>query len=277
MNLIRCFPQFPSFKLQSLLGETYYTFELDWSEGTEAWHLTLSTATSTPIVTGVRLEPGMDALYLSDPAAAPPGKLLVVDAGGCGRPETRSVVGLRFYGPTAAPRMMAAGTIVSDGTQQWIVTRSVYKGIGASVTTEASPEEHGAITAEAGTITTIVWPAGLGPALMVTNPGRATPGQDRVSILQADLGVSALLMYVPPDEIPPSTVGTWAPETAYIYGQLVVPLRSNGRIYRCTVAGTSGDVEPVWPYTLANTVTDGGATWEAYDLPSEPRSTVVTP
>lgn len=49
--------------------------------------------------------------------------------------------------------------------------------------------------------------------------------------------------------------------TAVTSGQTTVPATPNGRMYRCTTAGTTGSGEPTWPTTSAGTVTDGGAVW----------------
>lgn len=41
------------------------------------------------------------------------------------------------------------------------------------------------------------------------------------------------------------------------------PSESNGRYYRCTVAGTTGATEPTWPETMpGQTVSDGSVTWQ---------------
>lgn len=55
----------------------------------------------------------------------------------------------------------------------------------------------------------------------------------------------------------------WEASTAYDLGDIVVPTAGveNGFRYECTVAGTSGASEPVWPTTEGATVVDGGATW----------------
>lgn len=55
----------------------------------------------------------------------------------------------------------------------------------------------------------------------------------------------------------------WTPSTAYASGDLIVTAQSsnNGRIYRCTTAGTSGASAPTWPTTDGGTVTDGTVTW----------------
>lgn len=44
-------------------------------------------------------------------------------------------------------------------------------------------------------------------------------------------------------------------------GDTVVPATPNGRIYKCTTAGTCGAGEPTWPTTYGATVTDGTAVW----------------
>jgi len=56
--------------------------------------------------------------------------------------------------------------------------------------------------------------------------------------------------------------GTWTAGTAYAQYATVVPTVPNGRHYICTVAGTThATVEPTWPTTSGDTVTDGTATW----------------
>jgi len=49
--------------------------------------------------------------------------------------------------------------------------------------------------------------------------------------------------------------------TAVSSGDTVIPTTPNGRIYKCTTAGTTGSGEPTWPTTAAGTVTDGTAVW----------------
>ncbi len=55
---------------------------------------------------------------------------------------------------------------------------------------------------------------------------------------------------------------TWAQNTSYSLGALVMPTTLNGYQYKCTGAGTSGTEEPEWPTTIGGTVTDGTVTWE---------------
>ena len=50
-------------------------------------------------------------------------------------------------------------------------------------------------------------------------------------------------------------------------GTVRKPTASNGFIYRCTVAGTTGGVEPTWPTTTGATVVDGTVTWVATPIP----------
>ena len=49
--------------------------------------------------------------------------------------------------------------------------------------------------------------------------------------------------------------------TAVALNDTVIPATPNGRLYRCTTAGTTGASEPTWPTTNAGTVSDGGAVW----------------
>jgi hypothetical protein len=53
----------------------------------------------------------------------------------------------------------------------------------------------------------------------------------------------------------------WVTATGYALGAIRVPTTLNGFRYRCTVAGTSGAGEPVWPTTVGTTIADGTATW----------------
>jgi hypothetical protein len=55
-----------------------------------------------------------------------------------------------------------------------------------------------------------------------------------------------------------ATQGYWTASTPYTTGQLVLPVGGNGRIYKCTTAGTSSSSAPTWPTTAGGTVTDGG-------------------
>lgn len=52
-----------------------------------------------------------------------------------------------------------------------------------------------------------------------------------------------------------------AVSTAYVVGDTRRPSASNGYLYKCVVAGTSGGTGPTWPTTIGLTVVDGGVTW----------------
>lgn len=44
-------------------------------------------------------------------------------------------------------------------------------------------------------------------------------------------------------------------------GDTIVPATPNGRLYKCTTAGTTASGEPTWPTTDGATVADGTAVW----------------
>ncbi|QTA92013.1 PulJ/GspJ family protein [Desulfonema magnum] len=51
----------------------------------------------------------------------------------------------------------------------------------------------------------------------------------------------------------------WRKETDYSADAMIIPLTDNGRVYKCTNAGTSDSSEPIWP--ASGTVSDGTVTW----------------
>lgn len=53
----------------------------------------------------------------------------------------------------------------------------------------------------------------------------------------------------------------WQASRAKLVGALVRPTTANGYHYKCTVAGTTGAVEPTWPTAAGDTLIDGTATW----------------
>lgn len=55
--------------------------------------------------------------------------------------------------------------------------------------------------------------------------------------------------------------GKWTGSTAVTTASYVVPTSANGRLYKCTTAGTTGSTEPTWPTTNGGTVNDGTAVW----------------
>lgn len=58
-----------------------------------------------------------------------------------------------------------------------------------------------------------------------------------------------------------TTSPKWAATTAQIVNNIIVPITANGHVYKCTVAGTTGAVEPTWVLTAGGTVVDGTVTW----------------
>ena len=59
---------------------------------------------------------------------------------------------------------------------------------------------------------------------------------------------------------------TWVLNTTYTVGDVVKNTGAyNSHSYKCTVAGTSGGVEPVWSTTNGATQVDNTVTWTVYD------------
>lgn len=56
-----------------------------------------------------------------------------------------------------------------------------------------------------------------------------------------------------------SGIAAWAAATVYAVGQMVSD--SNGRIQRCTTAGTSGAAAPAWATVIGNTTADNSVVW----------------
>lgn len=59
----------------------------------------------------------------------------------------------------------------------------------------------------------------------------------------------------------PAAPADWVASTVYAVDDCVKPTTPNSLWYKCTAAGTSGTLEPAWPTTVGETVTDGTATW----------------
>lgn len=55
----------------------------------------------------------------------------------------------------------------------------------------------------------------------------------------------------------------WAPGETQAVGDICVPAKLNGYLYRATsiTTGVTGSTQPNWPTVVGNTVTDGGVTW----------------
>ena len=62
------------------------------------------------------------------------------------------------------------------------------------------------------------------------------------------------------------TEPAWQASADYAMDATVEPVIRNGYRYRCTVAGASGAVEPTWPTTVGDVVTDGGVSWRCVSL-----------
>lgn len=62
---------------------------------------------------------------------------------------------------------------------------------------------------------------------------------------------------------PTDQLDDWATATAYSLGDLVEPTTPNGKVYKCTTAGTShASTEPTWPTaSIGSTVSDGTVVW----------------
>jgi hypothetical protein len=78
--------------------------------------------------------------------------------------------------------------------------------------------------------------------------------------------------------MPGQTAAAWAPARAYAAGTIVTPTTPNGKTYRATTSGTSGNVEPTWPTSSGGTYIETGATpditWQenggaVYEQPDE--------
>ena len=89
---------------------------------------------------------------------------------------------------------------------------------------------------------------------------------DRLATLEADPGAYATPVVAQTDELMGigPVIGAkdgWTASTEYKPGNLVQPTVPNGFFYRTTVGGNSNSVEPSWPTTIGQTVSDGGITW----------------
>ena len=61
---------------------------------------------------------------------------------------------------------------------------------------------------------------------------------------------------------------SWMADTYYPQGATVIPSTSNGHLYTCTFAGTSGATEPAFNQMAGTTTTDGTVTWTESGLES---------
>jgi hypothetical protein len=56
----------------------------------------------------------------------------------------------------------------------------------------------------------------------------------------------------------------YATAAAWSYGDLVSPAAPNGKVYMCTVGGTSASAAPVFSTVAGSTVVDNGVEWTEY-------------
>ena len=86
--------------------------------------------------------------------------------------------------------------------------------------------------------------------------------QQYAGAVQGNFGIIGTSLGVLTITVPASLVGpvykTWLASTAYMVGDCIVPAISNGYVYCCTTAGTTGASHPTYPTTPGGTVTDGG-------------------
>lgn len=73
-----------------------------------------------------------------------------------------------------------------------------------------------------------------------------------------------------------ATAGVSPRSTAVNVGQTTVPNTPNGRLYKCTTAGTTGSGEPAWGGTANSTTSDGSAVWTEASSDFESNSAVIT-
>ena len=120
--------------------------------------------------------------------------------------------------------------------------------------------------------------------LAINNSGVVTTTQRFVTGKHPDTTTPPLYPFPIPGDIPnpaltppyagqpPAQEGVWTPiagwaaSTAYTNNPpaQVVPIPSNGEVFTCTTAGTSGTTQPAWPATATlgvTTVTDGSVVW----------------
>ncbi len=77
-------------------------------------------------------------------------------------------------------------------------------------------------------------------------------------LLQASSNPGVANIVLTPTDILPA----WVAFTAYVVGDKVQPIGGNGKLYECTISGTSGSSQPSWPTTtIGATVADGTCTW----------------
>ena len=69
---------------------------------------------------------------------------------------------------------------------------------------------------------------------------------------------------------------SWVALTSYSLNDYVVPTTSNGKCYKCTTDGTSGEAEPTWNPVVGATVTDGTVVWTCEEYAAAPNPLSIT-
>ena len=65
----------------------------------------------------------------------------------------------------------------------------------------------------------------------------------------------------------PYSLHAWEANKEYLVNDVVRASRAERHTlaFKCIVAGTSGETEPVFPRQITSTVVDNGVTWEAFE------------
>ncbi|MDE2100873.1 MAG: hypothetical protein KGL39_26740 [Patescibacteria group bacterium] len=61
----------------------------------------------------------------------------------------------------------------------------------------------------------------------------------------------------------------WTPNTAVAQGFAIRPSQPTGYEYAVSIAGTTGEAEPVWPVVVGQTVSDGSVTWKCQAIAND--------
>ena len=67
-----------------------------------------------------------------------------------------------------------------------------------------------------------------------------------------------------------ASYSAWVAETEYSLEDYRVPTTDNGMRYECTMAGTSGETEPIWDADLDSTTSDDTVVWTCREKEASP-------
>lgn len=99
---------------------------------------------------------------------------------------------------------------------------------------------------------------------VISSPTVGAENTNRVALFGNSIGIAS---YFP--KWSTATSGPWLPSSGIALNAVVHPMSIDLRngvplvVFRCTVNGTTGTVEPSWPTTAGSTVTDGTVVWTA--------------